>query len=284
MAAPTPPARAVASAAHAAPARWQVQRARAAFAAPASPGATGSARLGLITPARAPKICRPLEVRRLSVVRVPPSRRPRASQRWKIGFGAGVRCVCVLCCSVNATLPSTAATARATRDPKRRPPASRRDPDARCSLRDSVRSVYARARRSVARCIIGVNVCIHTGTASSERSSSSAGTAEASCKGPMRSASRVSASPDRLQTASRRRYANTASWSGVWHLRARPSVVPRAGPSRLSVRRPASTLTRSDVRRELSRVYSQRRDAQRFGRRSSDMIAGGARPVHSRVG
>ena len=177
----------------------------------------------------------------------------------------------------------TAATARATRSGDFRR-SSRRDPDARCSLRDSVRSVYARARRSVARCIIGVNVCIHTGTASSERSSSSAGTAEASCKGPMRSASRVSASPDRLQTASRRRYANTASWSGVWHLRARPSVVPRAGPSRLSVRRPASTLTRSDVRRELSRVYSQRRDAQRFGRRSSDMIAGGARPVHSRVG
>ena len=103
VAAPTPPARAVASAAHAAPARWQVQRARAAFAAPASPGATGSARLGLITPARAPKICRPLEVRRLSVVRVPPSRRPRASQRWKIGFGAGVRCVCV--CSVVWCLP-----------------------------------------------------------------------------------------------------------------------------------------------------------------------------------
>ena len=155
----------------------------------------------------------------------------------------------------------------------------RRDPDARCSLRDSVRSVYARARRSVARCIIGVNVCIHTGTASSERSSSSAGTAEASCKGPMRSASRVSASPDRLQTASRRRYANTASWSGVWHLRACPAAqVPRAGPSRLGVRRPASTLTRSDVRRELSRVYSHRRDAQRFGRRSSDMIASGARP------
>ena len=108
---------------------------------------------------------------------------------------------------------------------------SRRDPDARCSLRDSVRSVYARARRSVARCIIGVNVCkpSHTGTASSERSSSSAGTAEASCKGPMRSASRVSASPDRLQTASRRRYANTASWSGVWHLRACPAALCAKG-------------------------------------------------------